>query len=37
MGTRARQLILKHYTWDKVAAELIDVYTTILNQKLLSP
>jgi glycosyltransferase involved in cell wall biosynthesis len=30
MGDRARQLVLNHYTWDRVAAQLIDVYTAIL-------
>ncbi|MUG94055.1 glycosyltransferase [Scytonema sp. UIC 10036] len=33
MGERARQLILEHYTWDKVASQLIDIYTEITNTK----
>jgi glycosyltransferase involved in cell wall biosynthesis len=33
MGDRARQLVLNHYTWDRVAAQLIDVYSAILNHR----
>ncbi|HZG39907.1 MAG TPA: glycosyltransferase, partial [Nodosilinea sp.] len=33
MGDRARQLVLNNYTWDRVAAQLINVYTAILNQQ----
>lgn len=33
MGDRARQLVLNHYTWDRVAAQLIEVYTAILEKK----
>lgn len=32
-GDRARQFVLNHYTWDRVAAQLIEVYTAILEQK----
>lgn len=32
-GDRARQLVLNHYTWDRIATQLIDVYIAILNQK----
>jgi len=33
MGDRARQLVLNHYTWDRVAAQLIDVYSAILDPR----
>jgi glycosyltransferase involved in cell wall biosynthesis len=33
MGARARQLVSKRYTWDKVATNLIDIYTKITNTK----
>jgi glycosyltransferase involved in cell wall biosynthesis len=33
MGNRARQLVLNHYTWDRVAAQLIDVYSAILDHR----
>lgn len=33
MGDRARQLVLNHYTWERVAAQLIEVYTAILEKK----
>ncbi len=33
MGDRARQLVLNHYTWDRVAAQLIDVYSAILDHR----
>ncbi|NCJ07642.1 glycosyltransferase [Synechococcales cyanobacterium C] len=32
MGMRAHELVCKYYTWDKVATQLIDVYTSILNK-----
>jgi glycosyltransferase involved in cell wall biosynthesis len=32
MGQRARQLILEHYTWDSIAAQLKEVYTSVINQ-----
>jgi glycosyltransferase involved in cell wall biosynthesis len=32
MGDRARQFVLNNYTWDKVAAQLIEVYQAILQQ-----
>ena len=31
-GDRARQFVLDNYTWDKVAANLIEVYQAILQQ-----
>ncbi|MBE9166975.1 glycosyltransferase [Pleurocapsales cyanobacterium LEGE 06147] len=31
MGDRARQLILEQYTWDKIAAKMIEIYQAILN------
>jgi glycosyltransferase involved in cell wall biosynthesis len=37
MGTNARELILQHYTWDKVTAKVIETYTQIVKQKLLTP
>lgn len=33
MGDRARQLVLNHYTWDRVAAQMIEVYSAILDKK----
>ena len=33
MGARARELILKEYTWDKIATKLIDIYQKIINQQ----
>lgn len=33
MGDRARQLILEKFTWDRIALNLIEVYTAILNQE----
>lgn len=30
MGDRARQMILKQYTWDKIAARTVEIYQTIL-------
>jgi len=32
---RARQSILKHYTWDKIAGQFIEIYTAICEKKLL--
>lgn len=32
MGNRARQFIFANYTWDKIAANLIEVYQGIINQ-----
>ncbi len=31
MGDRARQFVLTHYTWDRIATQLIDLYTAILS------
>jgi glycosyltransferase involved in cell wall biosynthesis len=33
MGDRARQLVLNHYNWDRVATQLIDVYSAILDHR----
>ena len=33
MGDRARQFILNHYTWDKIADQLIDVYHSVLEKR----
>ena len=33
MGDRARQLILEKYTWDRIASNLIEVYTAILKRE----
>ena len=33
MGKRARQLIFEQYTWDKVATQLMAVYTAIIEQQ----
>lgn len=32
MGDRARQLILEQYTWDRIAAKLIELYKSILTR-----
>ena len=33
MGNHARQLILEQYTWERIALNLIEVYTAILNKE----
>ncbi len=33
MGDRARQLILEKYTWNRIASNLVDVYTAIQRVK----
>lgn len=33
MGERAKKLILEQYTWDSIAAKLIDTYAAIINKK----
>jgi len=33
MGDRARQLILEKYTWDRIALNLIEVYTALLKRE----
>ncbi|MBW4646733.1 MAG: glycosyltransferase [Goleter apudmare HA4340-LM2] len=33
VGDRARQFILKNYTWDKISSELIVYYSSIVNKK----
>jgi glycosyltransferase involved in cell wall biosynthesis len=30
-GDRARQLIFEQYTWDKIAAKMVEIYQAILN------
>ncbi len=32
-GDRAYKVVLEQYTWDSIAAKLIDIYSTILNNK----
>jgi glycosyltransferase involved in cell wall biosynthesis len=32
MGQQARQLIFEHYTWERISANMLDVYTTIINK-----
>lgn len=36
IGNRARQLILDKYTWKRIASNLIEVYSTIVQKKSLS-
>lgn len=33
MGDRAKKLIQEHYTWDKIALKMIDVYQKILDER----
>jgi glycosyltransferase involved in cell wall biosynthesis len=33
MGDRARQLIFEKYTWNRIASNLIEVYTAILKKE----
>lgn len=33
MGSRARELIFKSYTWEKIANRLFQVYQSILTQE----
>ncbi|NEP01926.1 MAG: glycosyltransferase [Symploca sp. SIO2E9] len=33
IGNRARQFILEQYTWDRIASNLIEVYTAILKKE----
>ena len=33
MGNRARQLILEQYTWERIASNLIEVYTAIIKKE----
>lgn len=35
IGDRARKLILEKYTWDRIASNLIEVYTAILKRELI--
>jgi glycosyltransferase involved in cell wall biosynthesis len=32
MGNHARQVILEHYTWERITTKLIEVYTAIFNK-----
>jgi glycosyltransferase involved in cell wall biosynthesis len=36
MGDRAREFIFNTYTWDQIAARLIEIYTAILNHESLA-
>ncbi len=36
MGDRARQFIFNNYTWNSIAAKLLEVYTSIVDRKPLS-
>lgn len=37
MGQRARQFIFDHYTWDKIASDLIQVYAAIIEKRPIPP
>lgn len=37
MGQRARQFIFDHYTWDKIARDLIQVYGAIIEKRPIPP
>jgi glycosyltransferase involved in cell wall biosynthesis len=37
MGQRARQFIFDHYTWDKIARDLIQVYGAIIDKRPITP
>jgi glycosyltransferase involved in cell wall biosynthesis len=32
MGNRARKLIFEHYTWERIAIQMIEAYTAIINK-----
>jgi glycosyltransferase involved in cell wall biosynthesis len=34
LGERARENVLKHFTWDKAASQMVNVWEKILNSKL---
>lgn len=36
-GAQARQFVQAHYTWDKIAADLIQVYEAIIEKKPIPP
>ncbi|MEH2140496.1 glycosyltransferase [Nostoc sp.] len=36
MGDRARKLVLENYTWNHIAENLMDIYTKLIKQQLLS-
>ncbi|OYD99151.1 glycosyl transferase family 1 [Nostoc sp. 'Peltigera membranacea cyanobiont' 213] len=36
MGDRARQLVLDNYTWNRIAKNLMEIYTKLLKQELVS-
>jgi len=33
MGKRARKLVERHFTWDKVADSMIDVYEDVVANR----
>ncbi len=37
IGSRARQFTIAHYTWDKIAADLVRVYRSIIERHPLPP
>jgi glycosyltransferase involved in cell wall biosynthesis len=37
IGSRARQFTIDHYTWDKIAADLVRVYRSIIERHPLPP
>jgi glycosyltransferase involved in cell wall biosynthesis len=37
IGTRARQFTIAHYTWDKIAGNLVRVYQSIIDRQPLPP
>ncbi|WP_309732397.1 glycosyltransferase, partial [Chamaesiphon sp. OTE_75_metabat_556] len=37
IGVRARQFTITHYTWDKIATDLVRVYRSIIDRQPLPP